>query len=150
MTGRIGWGMALVALMLAGCGSREPAVTDGWIRLAANPGAPASGYFTLHGGGAPATLVAVSTGAAQKAEMHETQTTTIAGGSVTVMSPIGAAVVPASGEVSFRPGGHHIMLIGVDKRLTPGGTVPMTFTFEDRHSLTAPMKIVGAGDQAPY
>jgi hypothetical protein len=38
--------------------------------------------------------------------------------------------IPAGGEVELRPGGFHVMLIGLNQELTPGGTINVTLQFE--------------------
>jgi len=38
--------------------------------------------------------------------------------------------IPAKGEVSLEPGGYHVMLIGVNRALQAGDTLPITLNFE--------------------
>lgn len=137
------WMMGLaMGLTLAGCARPSAlAVTDAWVRLAAVPGRPAAGYFTLHGGAGDATLIAVATRSAVRAEMHES----MAGG----MRAIGSVPVPAGGAVAFAPAGRHVMLIDPDPRVTPGQTIRMDLSFADGRTLSTDAKVVAAGDPAP-
>lgn len=136
---RIGMGVAVLAL--AGCGRPATVEVDhAWVRLSAVTGRPAAGYFTLHGGAVDTTLVGVRTGAAARAELHES----MAGG----MRAIPAVQVPAGGTLAFQPGGRHVMLFDPDPRLMPGRTVPITLLLADRQ-LTATATVVGPADPAP-
>jgi len=122
---------------------KEASASHAWVRLAAVPSNPSAAYFTLTGGPKDATLTGVSTTAAVRSEMHESMN---AGGMMS-MAPLKLVALRAGGEVKFAPGGKHVMLYGL--KATPGGTVPLTFTFADGHTLTTPAKVVGAGDPAP-
>lgn len=52
--------------------------------------------------------------------------------------------LPAGATVNLEPGGLHVMLIGLEKQLTPGKDVEITLVFEDgsRTTLKAPVKKV--------
>lgn len=131
--------------MLAAC--HQPAdwiqVTNPWVRLAAVPANPSAAYFTLKNGPRDKTLVAVSTPAATRAEMHESMNS----GGMMTMAPLKLVAVRAGGEVTFAPGGKHVMLYGL--KAAAGGTVPLTFTFGDGRKITANARVVSAGDPAP-
>ncbi len=133
------------ALMLAGC-QKGPIVSDAWVRLPAVPGRPAAAYATIQSGGsADHVLVAVTSPAIARAELHES----MAGhGGMMSMQPIDRVAI-GRGVVTFAPGGRHVMLFGVSGDLRPGGTVPLTFRFADKEAVTVDAKLVGAGDPAP-
>ena len=38
--------------------------------------------------------------------------------------------IPAGGKVELKPGGYHIMFLGLDKQVMEGETVKITLTFE--------------------
>lgn len=134
-------GLAL-ACALAACGGPKQATVDAaWVRLPAVPGRPAAGYFTLYGGRADATLIAVDATGAARAELHES----MANG----MRAIPTVPVPAGTKVAFAPGGRHVMLFDVDPRLTPGKVMPLDLRLADGRTLHANAAIVGAADPAP-
>jgi periplasmic copper chaperone A len=136
--------MCIIAggLTLAGCGKPAALAVDAaWVRLPAVPGRPAAAYFTLHGGPADATLIAVATPGAARAELHES----MANG----MRRAASVPLAAAGSVSFTPGDRHVMLFDVNPRLKPGASVPLTLSFADGRTLTASAKVVGAADPAP-
>jgi copper(I)-binding protein len=114
-----------------------------WVRLAAVPANPSAAYFTLRGGPKDATLTSVSTSAAVRSEMHESMNA----GGVMSMAPLKLVALRAGGEVTFAPGGKHVMLYGL--KAAAGGSVPLTFTFADGKTLTTQARVVGAGDSAP-
>ena len=138
--------LLLVPAIVAVSACQQPqGVTAGkaWIRLAAVSSNPSAAYFTLKGGPKDMTLIGVSTTAAVRSEMHESMNT----GGMMSMAPLKLVALRAGGEVAFAPGGKHVMLYGL--KAAPGATVPLTFTFADGHTVTAPAKVVSAGDPAP-
>lgn len=138
------WAALMAAVALAGC-QQGPGVEDAWVRLPAVPGRPAAGYATVRGdGSSDRALVGVSSPAAERAELHES----MAGhGGMMAMQPLDR--VRVKGTVGFGPGGKHIMLFGLSPDLRAGGTIPMTFAFEDGAKVTVDAKLVAAGDPAP-
>ena len=50
--------------------------------------------------------------------------------------------VPANGETVLKPGGLHVMLIGLKQDLKVGQIVPVTLTFEDgsKKKIEAPVR----------
>ncbi len=139
-------GLALLAAVSACAPKSDLAATNGWVRLPAVTGQPGAAYFTLHGGAKDDTLLAVSTPAALKTEMHESMKG--AGGMMT-MSPLAQLAVPAGGEVQFAPGGKHVMLFSIGPAVKAGGTVPLTLAFASGKTLRLDAKVVGAGDPPP-
>jgi copper(I)-binding protein len=138
---------AMLAVLLAGCGGSEaPVASDAWVRLAAVPGRPAAGYFTLHGGAKPMTLAALEVAGVPRVEMHESRMT---GNGMMAMDAVASVPVPAGGTVAFAPGGYHAMLFGVPASFEPGATVTMRFRFQDGSAVEAPAKVVGAGEAGP-
>jgi copper(I)-binding protein len=95
----------------------------------ATPGGGGNGavYATLGNAGAQSdSLVAASTDVAQTVELHETKSE----GGVMKMRPVPAIPVPAKGKTELKPGGYHIMLMGLKRDLKPGETIPVTLKFE--------------------
>lgn len=140
------WAALMAAVALAGC-QRGPSVEDAWVRLPAVPGRPAAGYATVRGdASSDRVLVGVSSPAAKRAELHES----MAGhGGMMAMQPLRHVAIAKGEAASFAPGGKHIMLFGLSPDLRAGGSVPMTFAFEDGAKVTVDAKLVAAGDPAP-
>ena len=99
---------------------------DAWVRGTV-PGQRASGGFMTLTSSEDARVVAVSSPVAKVAEIHVTKKD----GSMMVMEHVESLALPAGKAVEFRPGGHHVMLMGLAKALAKGDTVPITLTVED-------------------
>jgi copper(I)-binding protein len=72
------------------------------------------------------TLLGASSDAAQTVELHETRQ---AGGMMR-MRPLAKVEVPAGGRIEMKPGGQHIMLLGLTRDLHPGDKVTVRLRFE--------------------
>jgi periplasmic copper chaperone A len=103
----------------------QPEVTKAWAR--ATPGKAENGaaYLTIQSPTAD-RLVAVSSPVAKKTELH----TMSMSGMVMQMRPISGIDIPAGRPVTLKPGGEHIMLLGLDHPLREGQSFPLTLTFE--------------------
>ena len=102
-------------------------VKDVWVR-AAQAGGQTAVYFTIvNGKVAPDALVGVSTPAATSAGIHETTTDN---SGMTGMQPVAQIAIPGGGTVELKPGGYHVMLMGLVNELKVGDSIPLTLTFE--------------------
>ena len=145
---RTGFGVLAGLAVLAGCApEKQLYVSDAWVRLAAVPGRPAAGYFTVHGGPTDATLITVATDIAIKTEMHETKPS--ANGRGMTMAAVRSVPVPALGTVPFAPGGRHAMLFDLDPSVKPGGIITFTFAFGDGLRIQKDARVIAAGDAPP-
>jgi protein SCO1/2 len=115
-------------------------IETAWCRPAA-AGAPSAGcYLTLTAGQAD-TLVAVSSPAAERIEVHQMDMT----GSVMRMSKVERLPLPAGRAVALQPGGMHLMLIRPRAALAAGGATPLTLKF----AKAAPVTVQAAVGNAP-
>ncbi len=90
-------------------------------------------YVTVtNRGGSPDALVGAAADVAASVELHET----VHEGGVMKMRPLPRLEVPAGGRLEMKPGGYHIMLLGLKRDLHPGDTVAVTLTFEKAGSMT--------------
>jgi copper(I)-binding protein len=134
-------------LALSGChakDSEKPRILNAWVRLAAVPGHPAAGYFTVKGSNRDDRLVRIDSAVVKKIEMHETMAMNGAGSMMT-MAPMPSLPVPEGAKIEFAPGGKHAMLFDIDARITPGTAIPMLFTFASGAAIEAEAKTVPAG-----
>jgi copper(I)-binding protein len=118
--------LALAALAVHADGSAV-SVSDAYAR-AIPPGQPNSAVFlTLNNpSGQPRALVAAASPVADAVELH----THIEEGGMMRMRRVERIEVPAGESVSLKPGGLHVMLIGLTRDLNPGETFPVTLQFE--------------------
>lgn len=120
---------AFAALLLASCNAASTesdiGVQDPWARATVAGQSGSAAYFTIVNRGGPDRLLSVSTPTAE-ASLHSTS---LADG-VMRMRPVDAVDVPANGTVELRPGGMHVMLMGVKQPLEAGTTLPLELRFE--------------------
>ncbi|MCZ4304380.1 copper chaperone PCu(A)C [Zoogloeaceae bacterium G21618-S1] len=100
-------------------------VSEPWVRgtVAAQK---ATGAFMGLTAAKPMRLVGASSPAAPVVEVHEMRMEN----DVMKMRPVAAIDLPAGQTVALKPGGYHIMLMGLTAPLSAGATVPLTLRFE--------------------
>ena len=115
-----------------------------WAR--ATPGQAQNGaaYLTIV---SPTTdrLTGASSPVAKKAELH---TMSMEGG-VMRMRPLTAIDIPAGQTVTPRPGGTHIMLLGLTQPLREGQSFPLTLSFDHAGPRQVTVAIEKAGAMGP-
>jgi copper(I)-binding protein len=121
-----------------------------WIR-ATPKGAPvAGGYLTITNNGAePDRLTGGSLAAAARFEVHEMAMQN----GVMRMRPLTAGVEIKPGEtVEFKPGGYHVMFMGLKRQLTAGETVTGTLEFAKagKVEISYPVRPMGGGRQSGH
>lgn len=134
--------LALLAASLTLAATAAAAATSlqikgGWSRPAP-AGGNGVGYFTiLNPGPRGDTLTRVDSPVAQRVEMHSMSMD----GGVMKMGALSSVRVPAGGQVSFAPGGNHLMLIGLKKPLAIGDKAPLMLTFASGAKLSATLGV---------
>jgi copper(I)-binding protein len=84
-------------------------------------------YMVLRNrGGTADKLVDVLSDVAEVVELHKSEMKD----GVMTMNPVEFVEVPAGGQVEFKPGSFHVMLVGIKKELIPGDKVTLTLVFE--------------------
>lgn len=123
------------------------AISGGFSR-ATLPNAPvAGGYLSItNGGHADDRLVSASADFAKKTEIHEMKME----GDVMKMQalPDGVAL-PAGATVDLKPGGNHIMFMGLKHPLKEGETVNVTLTFEKAGEVSVPLQVGPINAKSP-
>jgi protein SCO1/2 len=123
----IGILIAWLLASLAPASAAAATVVGAWSRPAVETGVA---YATvLNPAATPDALVAVRTPVARAAELHETTSNGAGMGAMVSMMRVRSIAVPAHGRVVLRPGGYHVMLIGLRHSLRPGTTFPLSFEF---------------------
>jgi copper(I)-binding protein len=147
---RIPHGVATIAVLAATSSVvlAQPAssvqIENAWARrapgMADSQGGHGGGSATAHGGGGngavyvtitnrgtiPDALVSATTDAATTVELHET----VAEGGVMKMRHRTKLEIPMGGRLEMKPGGYHIMLLGLKHDLKVGDAVRLTLTFD--------------------
>jgi periplasmic copper chaperone A len=119
-------------------------VNNAW--AGATPGKAENGaaYLTIQSSTAD-RLVSVSSPVAKKAELHSMSMQ----GAVMKMRPIDGLDVPAGQPVALKPGGEHIMLMGLNQQLHEGQSFPLTLDFEKAGPRTVTVTVEKAGAKGP-
>ncbi|SDB89799.1 hypothetical protein SAMN05216410_0779 [Sanguibacter gelidistatuariae] len=163
-----------VSLLLAGCGTDEPAthpgsthagaaatgmtdpdappqadsltVTDPWTK-AAEDGMTAS-FGVLHNSGTSDVRVVGASTSTAAIELHEMVTG--ADGAMTMSEVEGGFLVPAGGERTLAPGGEHLMLMAMTAPVEAGTDLEITLELEDGSTLvyTAPGRTYAGANES--
>lgn len=122
-----------ILLALAACGPAEVpdvaaavATSDALCRPTPN-GRDATGCYLTLTASVDDRLVSVSSPAAAEGQVHEMK---IADGMMSMAELKDGLPLPAGEAVALRPGGNHIMLIGLTRPLVSGEQLSLTLTFE--------------------
>jgi copper(I)-binding protein len=116
-------------------------VTDVLCRPTPNGRQVTGCYMTLTASAAE-TLVSVESPVAALAQIHESRMES----NMMMMRELEAGLpLPAGETVLLKPGGNHVMLLGVAEPLRAGQTVPLTLTF----AMAAPIEVVASVGQPP-
>lgn len=123
----------LAALLLSACGSKEGIeVSDIWAR-ASMQGMNSATYFVIQNHNAEADeLIGATSDVADAVEVHESKME----GDVMMMNHVESVVLEPSAKVEFKPGGYHVMMIGLKRDLKAGDEIEVTLQFRDGPDLT--------------
>jgi len=117
------------------------AIGHPWTR-AAGANSNGAGFMTLKNNGAAGDrLISAASPAARVVELH----THIREGDVMRMRPVADIPIPPGQTVHLRPGGLHIMLIGLTEPLRQGATMPLTLRFERAGEVQVTLSVESAG-----
>ncbi|MFO1057641.1 MAG: copper chaperone PCu(A)C [Dongiaceae bacterium] len=139
--------LALAVMLLAGgplAAYAEDAIVIEQAFARATPAGARNGavYMTILNRGATADrLVAASSPAAARAELHQT----ISEGGVMKMRPVDAIPIDPAGKAVLKPGGLHVMLLDLKAPLKQGETVPVTLVFDKAGPMTINVPIQKPG-----
>jgi len=113
---------------------------DAWVRAVPPTAQNSAAYMMLKNGGEKAvTLVSATTDVAKTVEIHEV----VKSGGMMEMRPLKNGLEISAGKsVMLKPGGYHIMLIGLTGKLMEGQQVDLMLKFSDGSEVkvSAPVK----------
>jgi len=130
--------LALAALLCAAAplASAQVSVADPWVRGTVAP-QKATGAFMKLTSPTDAALIAASSPAAKQVEIHEMAMVN----NVMRMRPVAELALPAGKEVALKPGGYHVMLMGIERQLKQGDVVPITLTIRGKDGKTQTVEV---------
>ena len=117
-----------------------------WAR-ATPPGASVGGGFaTVRNAGAEADkLIGASSPEADRVELHVMSMDN----GVMRMRQAPSFEVPARGELTLKPGGKHLMFLGLKRPLGPGEKVPVKLRFEKAGEVQVQLEVGSMGQMVP-
>ena len=148
---RLRHAIALMAVMcgLAGLAGAEPAaniggitIREAWARATMGQTGTSAVYMTLEASdGQGDRLVAAASPDAGRAELH----ISIMEDGVAKMRPLAAIEVALGEPTVLEPGGPHVMLVGLGRKLVEGDTLPLSLTFEHAGTVELQVSVKGMG-----
>lgn len=112
-------------------GAAGLSITDPWVKTT-EKGMTAAFGTLVNNTDAEVTIVAGASPLSPKIELHEVVDSA---GKMIMRPKEGGFVIPPRGTHELRPGGDHIMLMGVAEEVKPGARIPFTLTVKDGQPL---------------
>ncbi|MCF8465827.1 MAG: copper chaperone PCu(A)C [Sneathiella sp.] len=117
-------------------------VEDAWSRERPAGAIVGGAFVTIHNKeGEQDQLVAASSPIADKVEIH----TTVMQGGVMSMLRQEELIIPAGETIVMKPGGFHVMLMGLKENLEKGKKFPLTLNFARAGEITVEVHVKEAG-----
>ena len=121
----------------------EITIATPWSRATAPAARSGAGFMTIENGGTvDDRLIAATTEAAGRIELHRS---VMRDGVMRMIEQEDGIPIPAGDTVTLKPGGLHLMLMGLTGPLAEGGVLPVTLTFERAGTVTVDLAVGGAG-----
>ncbi len=140
--------LVLAAMITAIFGFSLPALASDitieapWARASAGKARAGAAFMTINNKGAADKLIAAKSDISQRVELH----THLRENGMMKMRQVPFVGVPAGGAAMLKPGGYHVMFMGLKAPLKKGGSFPLTLVFEKAGeiAITVPIKAAGA------
>jgi len=138
---------AAAALLLLGghAYAADIEVATPFMRAAPVAGGNGAAFLSITNHGSEDRLIGAEAGISKTVELH----THVKDGDVYRMRQVEALVVPAQGTLELKPGGNHIMFIGLTAPIKEGATVPLTLIFEKAGKITVDVPVQAPGAMMP-
>lgn len=121
-------------------------ISQPWARATAPGAASGGGFLAIDNKGPTDRLVSASAAVADSVELH----TMSMEGNIMRMAKLERGIeIPATGKIELKPGGLHIMFIGLKAPLKQGESFPLTLKFEKAGEIRVDVKIESLGAAAP-
>ena len=125
------------ALFAASAWAGNITVSSAWIRYLP-AGVPAGGFFTVHNRGKQSlALIGASSPDYAMVMIHKT----IEDGGVSKMVPVDKINLPAGGNVSFHPGGYHLMFMHAKHDIKVGSKITVMLEFSGGQKVPAQFEV---------
>lgn len=141
----------LIAIVMVAWAVASPAlaeesvrVFDAWARASVLASRPGATYLTIEST-SDDTLIGASTPVAKRVMIHAVEKD----GDVIRMKHVEALELPAGQQVTLAPGSMHLMLMGLQDKLSEGTAFPMTLSFEIAGEITVDVSVLGIAAEGP-
>jgi len=122
------------------------AIETPWLRATPGGAQVAGGYVKVSNrGAAPDRLVGASIEGAERGEVHEMK----AENGVMKMGPVDGLAIAPGASVELKPGGYHLMFMGLKAPLKQGDAVKGTLVFEKAGTVDVQFAVGGLGARGP-
>jgi periplasmic copper chaperone A len=122
-------------------------ITQPWARATPQGADSGAAYMTVTNTGSRAErLSCVSSNASGKCQIHEM---TMQGGIMKMRPVVGGLAIKPGQTVTFKPGGYHVMLVGLKAPLQQGKTVEATLKVDNGGTVQVEFPIAAIGAPAP-
>ena len=122
-------------------------IVDGWAK-AVDDGMSAAFGMVKNPTSSPIQIIGAASPYATAVQLHEV---VMQDGSMVMQQKAGGFTVPANGMLQLKPGGNHLMFMGITKPITPGMMIPIKLITSDGGILrTSVMAKVFAGANEDY
>jgi periplasmic copper chaperone A len=105
---------------------------NAWARASTGGGRPSAAYVTIKNTGAPDVLTGGSSPVAKKVEIHQSKMEN----GIMKMNKVEPLALPKGHEVVMKPGGYHVMMMGLKQPLKMGDTVTLTLHLKNAGDVT--------------
>lgn len=117
-----------------------------WLRATPGGAQVAGGYVKVtNGGGQPDRLVGATMALAERGEVHEMTTEN----GVMKMRPVDGLAIAPGASVELKPGGYHLMFLGLKGALVQGQPVKGTLVFEKAGPVAITFEVGALGARSP-
>lgn len=143
---------AAIGLMTTGAVARSYragplSIQHPWSRETAVGQAVGGGFLTISNSGpSEDRLLSCTTPVAGEVQLH---TMTMDGGVMRMRQVTGGIAIPVRGSVELKPGGYHIMFMGLKRQLRQGERFPVTLRFQRAGSVTVQFAVQPVGSTGP-
>jgi len=128
----IAFALSLFSLAVSG----EVTVKDAWVRGTVAAQTTTGAFMTITSS-EEAKLVGARSGIAKMTEIHQSMLMD----GVNHMHAAEAVALPAGKSIELKPGGYHVMLMGLAKPVAAGQKVPIELTVEDKRGKRSKIEV---------
>ena len=132
--------LIFLSILIAGCQRAQNLdIVDAWVRPGSAGDNSAVYFIVINDRVTDDAIVGAESDAAEHVEVH---LSAMKEDGTMMMQPQESVLIPGQSRIEFKPGGYHIMLIGLKEGLNIGGEIEVTVKFDKSKDmkLTVPVE----------